>query len=114
VSGLRWLLLVLLGAVSQLGCSSDDPKKLSAGDYDQTCSENADCVIVDIGACECSCETAVINVKDKAKFDQDLSQCEPSGECGMCPWMNSAVAYCNAGHCERKTAGGTDAGADGG
>lgn len=93
------------GAALALACSSDDDRKkaLSADDYDQTCSVDTDCVIVDIGACECSCDHAAINVKDKPKFEQDLAQCDTGGSsCGMCPWMGDTIAFCNAGHCDSK------------
>lgn len=103
-----WLALSLVAlSVAAWACSSEDEKKtLSADDYDQTCSVDTDCVIVDIGACTCTCDSATINVKDKPKFEQDRAQCDTGGSsCGMCPWMGSAVPYCNAGHCDSKLAG---------
>ncbi|MBK8998660.1 MAG: hypothetical protein IPM35_23305 [Myxococcales bacterium] len=97
------LAITTLLAALVLACSSDEKKTLSADDYDQTCSANSDCVIVDIGACECSCAHAAINVKDKPKFEHDLAQCDTGGNsCGMCPWMGDTVAVCTAGHCDTK------------
>ncbi|MCC6899772.1 MAG: hypothetical protein IT377_12405 [Polyangiaceae bacterium] len=98
------LALVLGGGIS--ACSSDEKRTLDASDYDQTCSVDSDCVIIDIGACECSCSTAVINAKDQAKFQHDLEQCDTGGnECGMCLWMGSSVPYCNGGQCDSKAKG---------
>jgi hypothetical protein len=102
----RSLLLLLLVVVST-ACGST---VIEAKDYNQTCSTNADCVLVSEGdqcsPCGGGCQSAAVNVADASKYTRDAAAlknaCPP--RFGPQPLCAAAAclqpeAFCNAGTC---------------
>lgn len=111
----RWIPpLVVLGVIV-VACGVES---VQAKDYNQSCSKDDDCILVDqlIGSgndCTIPCEKGAINRKDKEKYDKEYTEEEGSctsekrAECTTTP-----VALCKEGKCTQGTLGIADAGAD--
>ena len=104
VMGLGWVCL-LFGA----GCGPLGSTTIDAADYDQSCSSNTDCAVVNDGdACEvCNCGNAAVNVSAEAAFDARYD--ELRGTCGAMAAIacdcELVLAYCSSeGSCEARTA----------
>ncbi len=90
-----WLTLALCLAASLAACGSS---MISAGEFDRSCSQDADCVAIGVGDfCECSCESGAINVADLPKYQERLSGISCSVDCGPCPDLPDA--FCDMGTC---------------
>jgi hypothetical protein len=98
---IRCLLLLVLGLVAG-GCSRSSI--IRASDYDQSCSVDADCMVLYTGDfCGCGCSTDGINVSERDQVQQDRAaiSCGHGGapQCGPCP---GAEAYCDVGRCKTR------------
>ncbi|MDP1916896.1 MAG: hypothetical protein Q8L14_11645 [Myxococcales bacterium] len=104
-------LLVIALCLAASACRLDTT--IDAKDYTQTCTANADCVLVAEGdACSpCGgCQTSAINVSAKASFDRDVTtlknSCpprlfQPPVACAAAACLQPE-AFCNAGTCDSR------------
>jgi hypothetical protein len=96
----RILLLLMIVAIS-----CDNTTTLSADNYDTSCLEDSDCVVIFVGEmCECSCNYGAINKSDKEKYDEDYDsiQCDDSCDdvdinCMFC--NDQTIAVCTDNQC---------------
>src|SRR5260221_1302391 len=91
-----WSFVVLLG------CNSSTPSTtIRASDYDQTCAQPSDCVLIDEGSSCCTqCGNAAINKADLARYQQAATQRKVS--CSQaCPNISCdfSAAICTMGKC---------------
>ncbi len=98
------LVCLLFGA----GCGPLVSPTIDASDYDQSCSSNLDCVVVDDGdACDtCDCGNAAVNVDAEDDFRARYD--ELRGTCGPMPAIacdcERTLAHCSEGVCNVRTA----------
>ncbi|MDP3235428.1 MAG: hypothetical protein Q8S33_31560 [Myxococcales bacterium] len=104
-------LLLIAACLVVSACRLDTT--IDAKDYLQTCSVNADCVLVAEGdACSLcgGCQTSAINLSAKASFDSDVttlkSSCpprlfQPPVACATGACLQPE-AFCNAGTCDTR------------
>lgn len=65
-------------------------------DYDQSCQQDSDCVVVQDGNICCGCPNAAINRADLERYQDDLGECSEQCDIG-CP--GTMEAFCNMGTC---------------
>ncbi|MDP1920304.1 MAG: hypothetical protein Q8L14_28930 [Myxococcales bacterium] len=95
--------LIVFASLAVMACDTT----LEAKDYSKTCSADADCVAVFIGAgCQVcgGCSNDAINVSSKAKYDADAkavaSACPPRlGPQPACAPCRQPSAVCSGGTC---------------
>jgi hypothetical protein len=94
--------LLLLGLCSA-GCSDTTAVvNISASDYNQSCSKNSDCMLIDEGSSCCAgCGNAAINVSDAAKYNAAAAQRQATCKAQLCPEIACifSLAVCSAGKC---------------
>ena len=80
--------------------------RLNSSDYDQTCLEVAQCILVDLEACSsCNCPDAAISQDAYGAFTTDLVSLEetycPEGpeDEGSCPTCNLREPVCESEEC---------------
>lgn len=89
--------LVVLGLVA-LGLAGGCSTTIDADDYERSCQQDAECVIISVGdICDCSCEVSAINQVDLPKYFDDRDV-DCSKQCGPCP--EAPPAACVAGVCQ--------------
>lgn len=81
-------------------CEVRTAKYVQAEQFDQTCSEDADCVAVFEGevCAECQyCHNAAINVANQEAYQSEFDvECTSGSDCGC----QAVEAFCNEGRCE--------------
>jgi hypothetical protein len=93
--------IMVFGFVVACG-SSSSPTAVSAGNYNQKCTQNTDCVGIYQGdVCSgCTCINAAIAQSDYNRYLSDkhtaLGQCTGGTPCGGCA---NQAAFCNKGTC---------------
>jgi hypothetical protein len=99
------------GADGDSGDSGSSCATISAGDYNQKCSMDSDCVAVPSGsicAGKCACDFGAINVTDRSKYEAAF----PNVETEACP-CQPLEPVCQNGQCMAGSSSVTDAGPDG-
>ncbi|MER2561387.1 MAG: hypothetical protein ABTQ32_11725 [Myxococcaceae bacterium] len=97
-------------AMLAFSCGTLPPPALQLSDYSKSCTVDADCAAVYVGAlCQVcgGCQNAAINVSDLAKRDADASEasrsCPPrQGPQPACAPCQARTATCDAGTCALK------------
>lgn len=84
------------------GACADSGGYVDVGEYNTTCTADADCGLVFSGdVCACSCTEGAVNVSDLAKFHQAVTEaaqgCSNELLCGACQETKKAV--CQKGVC---------------
>lgn len=107
------LVLTALAVLASLQhCDNHGSCTLSASNYDQSCTQDSDCVAVFSGSfCsgnECACENAAINVSAQAQYEADFQ----SDHAPECPCPSPPPVACNHGSCGLREGPTGDAGAD--
>jgi hypothetical protein len=76
-------------------------ESLHAYDYDQSCTNDSDCVAVGSGSsclvCELACPNATINRSDEARYRKELARLVPAGTFCGCPARDGTC--CIGGSC---------------
>jgi hypothetical protein len=95
-------LAVGLTAAGLLGCGAKD--RVSVSDYDTSCTVDADCVLIRVGACSEHCglpmDYVTINVRDEERWRRDYDALD----CGRGDWNCAAppapaALVCDGGTC---------------
>ena len=69
---------------------------IDANDYDRSCTEDSDCVIISVGdICSCSCEIDAINKSDLEAYNHDRDV-DCGVQCGACA---GGEPVCQSGVC---------------
>ena len=89
------ILVVLSLGISH--CNSSSPCSIRAADYDQSCSQDSDCVAVFNGdyCTECPCENTAINIDAQPQYNSDFLK----GKYLACPCPAPPAVACNQGTC---------------
>lgn len=69
-------------------------------EYDQSCTKDADCVVVKDGDICCGCPDAAINVSELERYQDDLGTCDAQCDIGC---VGDPIAVCSAGKCGVQT-----------
>lgn len=90
----------VLAALLFSSCADDGSCLVDAADYDQTCDDADDCVIVTDGnlCSDCRCPRAVINRGSLDQFEDDTSSIDsPSNACDCAAFL---AVECVDGQCQ--------------
>ena len=78
----RILLALFVFCICLQSSNCGNETTLYANDYDRSCNEDGDCVVVFVGEmCECNCEYGAINRSAKDRYDEDYDSIECDGSC---------------------------------
>lgn len=89
--------LLVLAPLAFAAC--DGVTVVDVTQYDQTCSVDADCVLVQDGDICCGCPDAAINKGDLPRYQDDLGTCEAVCDIGC---VANPTPFCDAGKCAVK------------
>ena len=85
-----------------VGCNSAPAPNIRATDFDQTCTQATDCILIDEGAqCCTGCGSASINKKDQARYQEAAKQRAAACQGSQCPAINCVAGdvACTSGKC---------------
>lgn len=79
-----------------LGAACGGTTVVDVTEYDQSCQQDEDCVVVRDGDICCGCPNAAINVADLERYRDDLGSCSAQCDIGC---LGETVAFCDDGTC---------------
>lgn len=101
---------IALGAAAfVVGLAACGPKEVQAKDYDQSCAQDSDCVLVaeltvSGGSCSIGCPNAAIRASERERYNADLKSAESSCDALAQPSCSAGTggAACVSGRCAYK------------
>lgn len=95
-----------------------DLRHINVDDYNQSCTEDADCIAISAGdVCDDACPNVAINKADRAQYEVDLDEIEceygygvwptsswDKGNYEVAPGYCDVEAFCNKSRCDVRLA----------
>lgn len=92
--------VILIASVPLLGAACNGVTVVDVAEYDQSCTEDSDCVAVKDGDICCGCPNAAINKSDLDRYNDDLGTCSAQCDIGC---VGDPIPVCVDKKCGLKT-----------